>query len=212
MGTYKFFEQALANFTFETACGGAVRHLADNGYTVRQILEKLDYPASWEQVQNTVFEHFCGKGILLLNEPEYDGVEEKPEFVLEYDSYGKASFRKAAAPSGKARKKIEWKESSLPAGSGELFGQFLAKKLAENGAENAYLSCDFGLWPRDKLDSLPYLDSRQKDYIRGIPWPQARMYHRLNTVMAEIVKELYSNLEYSGIFFFLKTAEKVRIV
>lgn len=212
MGTQKFFEQALANFTFETACGGAIRHLADNGYTVKQISEKIDYPASCEQIQTAVFEHFCDSGVLLLKEPEYDAVGEKPEFIREYDSYGKASFRKAVPAPGKIRKKINWKESSMNFGSAELFSRFLEQKILENGVENAYLSCDFGLWPGEKLASLPFLDSRQKDYIQGIPWPPSRIYHRLNGTMTAIVKEMYSNLEYSGVLLFLKTAEKVRIL
>lgn len=207
MGTQKYFEQALANFTFEAACGGAIRHLADQGFSIRQIREKLDYPVPYEQIQEAVFEHFCDSGTLLLREPEFHSVKTKPEFVLEHDQYGKASFRKITVPD--TREKIIWKESRFSPSSTETFPAFLERKMAENGSCASYLSCDFGLWAPKRLTALSFLDSRQKDYLCGLPWPAARVYHRLVYPMKDIVKLLYQNLEYSGICYFLKTEEKV---
>lgn len=205
-----FFEQALANFTFETACGGAIRHLADTGYTVKQITEKLDYPASYDQVQNAVFEYFCDTGILLKKEPQYSGIEEKPDFVLEYDKYGKASFRKVSVKTG--YKKICWKESRFLSGSPESFSAFLEGKISENGVSSSYISCDFGLWDVGQRSALSALNSRQQEYINGIPWEPARMYHRLNPRMKEIAVRLYRDMNYSGICYFLETEEKINIV
>lgn len=37
------FQSALSDFTYDVACGGAIRHLADLGYTVHQITERLDF-------------------------------------------------------------------------------------------------------------------------------------------------------------------------
>lgn len=209
MSNQKFFEQALANFTFETACGGAIRHLADSGYTVAQIMEKLDYPASREQVQEAVLEHLCSTGVLLRTEPAFEAVQEKPDFVLEYDRYGKASFRRAAPKD--VPKKINWNETQFSPSAPEVFSRFLEQKLSENGVSCSYASCDFGLWDEERLAALSFLDTRKQEYIRGIPWEKARMYHRLNPRMREILEVLYRNMEYSGICYFLKTAEKVRI-
>lgn len=41
MEEQKYFKQAISNFTYEAACGGAIRHLADLGYSVRKIMEQL---------------------------------------------------------------------------------------------------------------------------------------------------------------------------
>lgn len=210
MGQQKYFEQALANFTFETACGGAIRHLADHGYTVKQIVEKLDYPASFEQVQAAVYEYFCNSGILLKEAPEYDAVEESSDFVLEYDQFGKASFRRVTVK--KERKKIEWRESRFLSGYPDAFSQLLTQKISENDASASYISCDFGLWTEYERSALSVLDDRQREYLNGIPWEPVRMYHRLNPRMKGIVERLYKDMHYSGICYFLKTEEKILIV
>ena len=48
-----YFKNALANFTFEAACGGAIRHLTDSGYSVTQIMERLQFPTSYDRVQKS---------------------------------------------------------------------------------------------------------------------------------------------------------------
>lgn len=40
-----YFQNALSSFVTDAACGGAIRHLVDIGYTLDQIVERLDYPA-----------------------------------------------------------------------------------------------------------------------------------------------------------------------
>lgn len=52
MSEQDYFKNALSDFTFEAACGGAIRHLADLGYTVSQIKEQLAFPLPWKR---------CGK-------------------------------------------------------------------------------------------------------------------------------------------------------
>lgn len=61
-----YFQTALANFTFDVASGGAIRHLADLGYTVTQITKRLDFPTPYDRVQQTVWEYFLQTGILRL--------------------------------------------------------------------------------------------------------------------------------------------------
>lgn len=46
-----YFQTALSNFAMDAACGGAIRHLTDLGYTLDQIVERLDYPASRAKVR-----------------------------------------------------------------------------------------------------------------------------------------------------------------
>ena len=52
-----YFQTALSNFATDVACGGAIRHLTDLGYTLDQIVERLDYPASRAKVQKIMMEY-----------------------------------------------------------------------------------------------------------------------------------------------------------
>lgn len=45
------FEESLVNFTRDFAYGGAIRHLADHGYTAQQILKEYKYPLSLQTIQ-----------------------------------------------------------------------------------------------------------------------------------------------------------------
>ena len=54
----KYFEKALADFTLDFAAGGAIRVMADKGYTVRQIKEKLDFPMPIDKVRELVWKHY----------------------------------------------------------------------------------------------------------------------------------------------------------
>ncbi|MBO4336808.1 MAG: hypothetical protein J5842_01880 [Lachnospiraceae bacterium] len=56
------FEESLQNFTRDFAYGGAVRHLADHGYTAEQILKEFKYPLSLDSVQKIIDDHLKSKG------------------------------------------------------------------------------------------------------------------------------------------------------
>lgn len=91
------FQNALSDFTFEAACGGAIRHLADSGCTLKQIMERLDYPISVERVRKALYKHLCDTGVILEESPEKGLHGAKPEYVVEYNSYGKPSYRRKYA-------------------------------------------------------------------------------------------------------------------
>ena len=55
------FEESLQNFTRDFAYGGAIRHLADHGYTAEQILKEYKYPLSLDTVQKIMDEHLKSK-------------------------------------------------------------------------------------------------------------------------------------------------------
>lgn len=94
MGQQEYFQQALSNFMFDVASGGAIRHLADLGYTVEQIRKHLDFPTPYDRIQKTVWEHLLQTGVLRLQEPGTAKRQEQYEFVTEYDEYGRKSFRR----------------------------------------------------------------------------------------------------------------------
>ena len=88
------FQNALSDFTFEAACGGAIRHLADSGCTAKQIMERLDYPISGERVRKALYKYLCDTSVILEKSPEEELPEAKPEYIMEYNSYGKPSYRR----------------------------------------------------------------------------------------------------------------------
>ena len=54
-----YFEEALSNFTKDFAYGGAIRHLADHGYTVDKIIKEFHYPISRESIEKIVNQHLA---------------------------------------------------------------------------------------------------------------------------------------------------------
>ena len=82
--TNKFFDKALGDFAFDVACGAAIRHLNELGYTPEQIVKRLDYPISAERVRAYV-EKLSGSGESIKDDESY-------EIVREYDGYGRSCF------------------------------------------------------------------------------------------------------------------------
>lgn len=217
MGENKYFQEALANFTQEAANGGAIRHLANLGYTVKQITERLDFPAPYEKVRQAAWEHLVSAGVILREEPGRGRRKEEAAYVREYDRYGKATFRRVVKRDEELAS-ICWKTSSFSAAQETDAHRLLAvlrAKLEENGKEDSYVSCDFGLTAR--ADSKRYesllqaLDEGAREYITGLPWEGRLVYHRLNAPMAAVLEQLCKKGLYEGGCFFLKTGERIGI-
>ena len=94
MDETNYFQTALSGFVTEAACGGAVRHLTDIGYTLDQIVDRLDYPAPRARVQRIMMTYLYESRVLLLEEPSAELFAPKEQFVQEQGSYGSRSFRK----------------------------------------------------------------------------------------------------------------------
>ncbi len=60
----EYFDAALSNFMFDMASGGAIRHLADRGYSVDQIVKTLAFPTPRDRVERTVYQHMMDTGML----------------------------------------------------------------------------------------------------------------------------------------------------
>lgn len=207
MSEPEYFKNALSSFTFETACGGAIRHLADLGYTVKQITKQLDFPTSYGQVQKTVWTRLVDTGVICLSQPGSGNIPEKTEFVKEYDKYGKVSFRKVNLPSP-IREPVRFKESHF--NPKDDFASFLMEKCSQNRQDNSYVSCNWGLLKEIQLqECLQVLDEKQQEYLAGLPWVKQLCYHRLDLRMQEIMIRLYENKKYQGTCFFLETKEKI---
>ncbi len=225
-----YFQKALADFTQEAASGGAIRHLADLGYTVEEIQRELAFPTPISRIRRVVWEHLLDTGVVLREVPGTGAVREKVAYVREYDQYGKPSFRRVAASdqhvgnstrqAGAAMETYEtmqacgsmpgWKILEVPVQ--EAFPALLSRKIAENGEEYAYVSCDFGIIaakePERFARMLQTLEGRQRAYVEGLPWEERRVYHRLVPRLAAGILRLQEAGLYEGELYFLKTGEK----
>ena len=186
MGSY--FQKALSNMVFETACGASIRYMAERGCTTRQIVEQLDYPMSFERVSRAVTDYFLEQGILRREPPEDTERKEIYTYVQEQGKFGKISYRRVLQSEEEENPQKEWKK--------EAAEDFLAKKK-EAGRE-VYVPCDFGLSERESGIQLSVLNERQQEFLSGICWEKRRMYYRLDSRMEEIIRKLWENGKYSG--------------
>ena len=194
----KYFHNALQNFIFEEAGGGAIRHLANRGYTAKQIAQALSFPVPYEKVREAFTEYLMKENVLLREDPRTYREPERTEFVREYDKYGRASFRKVAiSPKG------DLPDKTFGAGKwrGMDFAEFL--RLYQGGAgniklpreadfaeteKNVYIACGFGGEQGEELFAA--LEGEQYEYVQGICWKRRTMYHLLNRRMLEIAATL----------------------
>lgn len=158
------FQSALSNFATDVACGGAIRHLTDIGYTLDQIVERLDYPASREKAQRIMMEHLYQSRVLLREEPSETLFEEQTQFVEEQDAFGRRTLRKIKIDQ-KGQNKVTnatdltmlshreetartqaflWKESIYDPGRDGKLTELLHRKCEKYGETYSYISCPFG--------------------------------------------------------------------
>lgn len=160
-GRNQAFGQALSDFTFDVACGGAIRHLAHLGYTAKEIHERLSFPVSYERVRQAYTKYLLDAGILLREKP--DAHQESPTYtyVQEEGKYGKKSFRRV-------KKEPESRENE----------------------ERIYVACDFGRMQSENDFAALGLSPKQREYLEGICWEKRTMYHLKNEKMRGIAEAL----------------------
>lgn len=163
------FNQAINNFTMDFASGGAIRHLAKLGYTVKEIADKLTYPAPISVIKETVWKYYLNEGIIRLEwKPlQKDGqFIENVEFVKDTDNYGRTSFRRVV--------------TKIPADNIQ------------------YIACDFGkeLYIDENafMRRLSPLNEKDREYILGLPWPLSTVYHIVDDRMKRIADKLEMNI------------------
>ena len=207
-----YFQSALSNFTREMAYGGPIRHLTDQGYTINQISERLSFPAPIEQIRRQVWKRLLDTEIILTDVP--GNRTEKTEYVREYNKNGRASFRKVSKEMPE-KTAIQWNASGIDCRQNKEIPCLLRKKIAENGEDNSYGSCEFGILKVQDPDRyqkmLQALDNDQREYIEGLPWEQKKVYHKLNLRMSEILLQLTAAGLWQGDCYFLKTKERLVI-
>ena len=83
----KTFQNALSNFTFDMASRGAIRHLADLGYSADEIHDRLDFPTPASQIEDELRAYQAEKDAADASGITY-------EYVRETDAYGRTSLRR----------------------------------------------------------------------------------------------------------------------
>lgn len=176
-----YFSKALSNFTNDIASGDAIRHLADLGYTVNEIHDRLDFPTPHSRIADTVWKHYIDTGVIRLNEPDGRPVE-KVSYVREYDSLGRAYFkqvREVVMPGGCTASQNDVIHSAKSQGDG-----------AEDPAPLKYIPVDFGIKIYQNRaafeESLSDLEPRDRDYILSLPWPLKTVWHIADERMSRI--------------------------
>lgn len=209
-----YFKNALSNFTYDVACGGAIRHKADMGDTVRKITDELDFPVPYEKVQKTVWKHYVETSVILLEEPGTGKESGQYRFVKEQNKYGTTSFRRIRVP-GADVKVIDWKTKAFPARDKDEITNYLEDNIPRNEKSGAYMSCDFGrIQYRDAGQYekiLQTLEPGQREYVEGLPWELIRCYHKLNERMTGILLCLCRHEMYRGTVYFPGLEERVEI-
>ena len=168
----EYFQTALSNFATDVACGGAIRHLTDIGYTLDQIVARLDYPTPRTKARRIMMEHLYEKRVLLLSEPSPALFAQQTQFVEEQDAYGRRTFRKTSTDHNSQHKMTDtpdltilsqsekeaemqtflWKESVYDRKRDGKLTELLHRKCGENGENLSYVSCVFDFLNID-LDS-----------------------------------------------------------
>lgn len=158
----QYFNQALSDFVGDAAYGGAIRHLAALGHTVGQIVKELDFPISEERAGAAVWRYYLEQGIIRLEEPGQGCANPKVSYVREYGKNGIPHFRRVV------------EQATQPQGE--------------------YCPCDFGRErQRDEeafFQKLACLQSSDRAYILGLPWPPQRVYHLKDERMGRIMDAL----------------------
>lgn len=169
-----YFQSALSSFVTDAACGGAIRHLVDIGYTLDQIVDRLDYPAPRAKVQRIMMDYLYESRVLLREEPSAKLFAAKETFVQEQDAFGRRSMRKIGVDSESQKdvtgasdlemvsqgekaaraQAILWKEAVyVPRRDGKLT-ELLHRKCGQNGEIFNYVSCPFGKLENDRYSQI----------------------------------------------------------
>lgn len=144
-----YFQNALSSYVTDAACGGAVRHLTDIGYTLDQIVERLDYPAPRAKVRRIMMDYLYESRVLLREEPSEALFVPKTQFVQEQDALGRRSMRKIIVDQNGQNHVTnasgsQWRESVYDLKRDGKLIELLHRKCERNGENYSYIFCPFG--------------------------------------------------------------------
>ncbi len=158
----RYFEKSLSNFIHDVAGGDAIRHLVDQGYSISQIQERMDYPFPQKRLEDAVWKYMLDSRLILQGSP------------------GEETGAKRISFCERNRTRLYQKLRGL-------FSRYGEEKVYIFCPYGRWLGRDRG---QGVIFQCPGLTSREIDYVCGIPWQGEDLYHRLNSRMLEIAVEL----------------------
>lgn len=169
----EYFTKALQSFTSDYAYGSQIRHLYEQGLSTPKIKEKLDYPVDYETVCSYLWEYLKKSKRVVFAENEIPTDSHPASYKTEYDSYGRKTFR---LQTGSRSNTIEYRIIS-----------YHGNVIDISGLLSCYAHMDFS-----ESDSWKgYLESKQIEYLSGLPFPKTALYVRLTSTLADIINTLY---------------------
>ena len=94
MSEEKHFEKALSDMKDSFAGKDGIKHLAELGYSVRQIQESLDFPFPLDKIGRVLWDYYKSEEIILMKAPGSGAGSVRATYVKQTDAYGKQSFIK----------------------------------------------------------------------------------------------------------------------
>ncbi|MDO4976013.1 MAG: hypothetical protein Q4E53_02010 [Eubacteriales bacterium] len=191
-----FFQKVLGNFTHEFANGDIIRKYADQGYSIKEMRKKLDFPSPFDKIHEIVWKHFLDSQKILLEKPG-ENRQMRYQYVKDVSAYGKVSFRRIQVENqDNDRGDIIYNEMTID----EAIAAHCFELFSKNNIY--YVEIPFGLIRyRDQkayeqlLNNLSDIDA---DYVDGLFKERRLVYYKIDQKMARIICKLYNVGAYQG--------------
>ena len=201
------FQKALHNFIRDFGYGDAITHLADNGFTISQIKDRIGSHLPEEFLCERIMKSYVDRGTVLLAEPG-SAAKEKVSMVKDVGEFGQVSFRQV-------REIIEepdisfvsyewtgedWEEDSLIGSLSRLedgWDRFQEKNYAS-----------FLITAKRLAEWEDILSEKQIDYLRCFLHLRQEVYLLLDERVWEILKALLEHHAYKGSVYLMSEGKK----
>lgn len=203
MSENKYFEKALSDMKDSFAGTDGIKHLADLGYSMRDIQKSLDFPFSLEKIGRVIWNHHIANETILLKTPGSGAGESGSRFIKKVDAFGKQSFIRISEQKSMPSERT-WKKLVFRRDDGSI-REFL-NSYSVCGPD--YVSLDLGLLKtrKDALwdELLSLLDGDERDYIEFLPWDNSlsSVYHLVDDRIVGILEHLEGSGYMPGVFYF----------
>jgi hypothetical protein len=206
MSESKYFEKALSDMKDSFAGADGIKHLADLGYSMRDIQKALDFPFTMEKIGRVIWDHQIENETILLKEPGSNVREPGSRFIKKTDAFGKQSFIRVSEPVWDTPEHT-WKKVSLQKNDVSV-RQFLN---SNSSCGPDYVMLDFGMLKSRReavwKELLSLFDGDDRDYIEFLPWENSLsvIYHRTDDRIVRVLSHLEGSVYIPGVFYFAVT-------
>ena len=213
MSEEKYFEKALSDMKDSFAGKDGIKHLAELGYSVRQIQASLDFPFPLDKIGRVLWDHYRSEEIILQKAPGSGAGSVKVHYIKQTDAYGKQSFIKVQGDD--KAESLSYKKVIYHDGH-DIFSPVDRNEkrkvkmfLEENSTCGPdYVSFDFGrLKTRNGAEwrsLLSSLSADDRDYLEVMPWESSLtgVYHLIDDRVIRILEALEGTGYLPGVFYF----------